>query len=38
MYATGSHQGNLIVTQCREQEGKLKEKCLTCFDAGNIFK
>ena len=22
MYATGSHQGNLIATQCREQEGK----------------
>lgn len=22
MYATGSYQGNLIVTQCREQEGK----------------
>ena len=21
MYATGSHQGNLIATQCREQEG-----------------
>ena len=22
MYDTGSYQGNLIVTQCREQEGK----------------
>ena len=51
MYATGSHQGNLIVTQCREQEGKplfsqdsnvlhfqTFPLCLTCFDAGNIFK
>ena len=51
MYATGSHQGNLIATQCREQEGKplfsqdsnvlhfqTFPLCLTCFDAGNIFK
>ena len=51
MYATGSHQGNLIATQCGEQEGKplfsqdsnvlhfqTFPLCLTCFDAGNIFK
>ena len=51
MYATGSYQGNLIATQCREQEGKplfsqdsnvlhfqTFPLCLTCFDAGNIFK